>query len=354
MAGWSGELRRSASATARYAHPVSVGRRLAEMLPVIAQCGAAAVVAWWLAATVLGHRQPVFAATAAVICLAGGKGERARQAVDLLVGVLAGVLVGEAIRHWGPQSVLLQVAIAVVLGMGAATILDPRRLANIQGAASALFVLVLPSVQNPGGRLLDAAIGGGLGLVGSQLLFTPDPVRLVASAARRVLHSTAAALAHSAHALRHCDAAAAAEALGSARDARGDLSTLTQQRSIAHDIQARTARGRYRASRASTLMPQMDALDVLVSSTLLLAHEADRLHTTGEPGRAELADFLDTASDDVATLARAVAARSRGHKAHPEPQAEVPRGVPQPARDLAEMLTAALTGLADPGASPPG
>ncbi|MDJ0314761.1 hypothetical protein [Arthrobacter sp. H35-D1] len=51
-----------------------------------------------------------------MISLAGGNGERARQAVDLVAGV-----------------------IAVVLGLGAAAVLDSRRLASIQGAYSALF-----------------------------------------------------------------------------------------------------------------------------------------------------------------------------------------------------------------------
>lgn len=348
---WSDPLKRSVTATVRYAEPVSVWRRLAQMLPVIAQCGVAALVAWWLAGTVLGHRQPVFAASSAVICLAGGKGERARQAVDLLAGVLSGVLVGEAVRRWGPDNVLLQVGIAVVLGMAVATALDPRTLAYIQGASSALFVLVLPPLQDPGSRFLDAAIGGGLGLLGSQLLFTPDPVAMVATAARRVLGSTGAALERAAQALRHSDAAVATAALELARGARSDMGILAEQRSIAHHIQARTARGRYRAARIHALERRMDDLDVLVAATLLLTQELGRLTAADGPVQQELVAFLRAAARDVDAIADGLGRRARGREARPELSAVVPHAVPESTRALARMLTAALAGLADPEAS---
>lgn len=345
MTRWSDPLKRSVTATVRYAEPVSVWRRLAGMLPVIAQCGVAALVAWWLAETVLGHRQPVFAATAAVICLAGGKGERARQAVDLLAGVPAGVLVGEVVRHWGPGNALLQAGIAVVLGMAAATVLDPRRLAYIQGASSALFVLVLPPLQDPASRFLDAAIGGGLGLVGSQLLFTPDPVAMVAGSARRVLSSTGAALERGAQALRQSDPAVAAAALELARGARSDLSSLSDQRSFAHQMRTRTARGRYRAARIRALDRQLGDLDLLVAATLLLTLEVGRLCGDHEPVPQELARFLDTAAGAVGAVSDGLG--RCGHGARPD--AVVPQALPEPTRVLARMLSAALAAPDNPG-----
>lgn len=106
-------------------------------------------MAWWLASTLLDHPNPVFAATAAIICLAGGKGERGRRAVDLLAGVIAGVVVGELIRWWDPGNTLLQAVLAVVLGMSAAAALDSSRLAYIQGTATA-FRLGPTSPAEPG------------------------------------------------------------------------------------------------------------------------------------------------------------------------------------------------------------
>lgn len=50
--------------------------------------------------------------------------------------------------------------LAVVLWLGAAAVLGSRRLASIQGAYSAFFVLVLPSLWNSGSPILDAAIDG--------------------------------------------------------------------------------------------------------------------------------------------------------------------------------------------------
>ena len=61
----------------------------------IVQAAVAAGIAWFLAHTVLGHPQPFFAPIAAVVALAAGTGGRGTQAVQMLLGVAVGVVVGE-------------------------------------------------------------------------------------------------------------------------------------------------------------------------------------------------------------------------------------------------------------------
>ncbi|MGC5020268.1 hypothetical protein [Micromonospora sp. DT47] len=70
--------------------------RMRVAAPLIVQCALLAGAAWWIAQSLFDHRTPVFAATAALICLTVGKGGRGRQAVDLLVGVLAHTACGHA------------------------------------------------------------------------------------------------------------------------------------------------------------------------------------------------------------------------------------------------------------------
>lgn len=340
-----GRIHHGFDAAARAAGPRAVWLRMRQVLPVAAQCAGAAGVAWWLASALLGHTRPVFAAIAAIICLAGGTGERARQAVDLVSGVVAGVVVGELVRFAWPGSGTIQVAAVVVLGMLAAAAIDYRRLAYIQGAASALFVLVLPPLQDPGSRIIDALIGGLLGLLGSQVLFTPDPVALVAASLRRVLDGVEQSLLAGARALEAQDGQTGT-AIGIARDARSELAELSTQRVLAHRIRKRTVRGRRRAARLRQLDETLDHIDVLVAATILLTQE-DAVKKPGRgPAAGELARFLRDAGQDVATAGHVLGERSRGHYVEAGFTARVPTGLPPDAASYARAILRALEAVA--------
>jgi uncharacterized membrane protein YgaE (UPF0421/DUF939 family) len=53
----------------------------------------------------------------------------------------------------------------------------------IQAGISAILVMA-SSLESGWGRISDAAVGGVLGLIVSQILFTPNPVRMVKRALR--------------------------------------------------------------------------------------------------------------------------------------------------------------------------
>ena len=75
-------------------------------------------MAWVLAQVVLGHAQPVFAPSAAVVALAASVGGRGTQAAEMLVGVAVGV-VGEllvlVLGAGAPQVVLASAAAMLVM-----------------------------------------------------------------------------------------------------------------------------------------------------------------------------------------------------------------------------------------------
>ena len=254
--------------TVRAGHPSAVRSRVRAALPLVVQCALGAPAAWWIAEDLLGHPRPVFAATAAVICLAAGIGGRARQAVDLLVGVVVGVGVGEVLTALplalGPGLVLL----AVVSSLLAISLVDIRPLALIQAGASALFVLTLPPTQTTGGRLLDTAVGGAIGLLGSQVLFAPDPVPMVTGPAHDVLHRVAAAL------VAMVDDEEARAAHAHAHAAVGGLGVLRGAHHAARDVAGRTVRGRLRRRRLAALAPRLDEIAPLASGVLALATTA--------------------------------------------------------------------------------
>jgi uncharacterized membrane protein YgaE (UPF0421/DUF939 family) len=185
------------------------GARIREHAWPIVQTALSAVVAWYLARLIGTERQPTFAVISAVVSLGAAFGERRQRAVQLIAGVMLGIVVADllvrAIGHGVPQ-----VGVLVALAMLAAVALGGGEMVIGEAAVSA--VLVATTSSHSLARLLDVLIGGGVALVAHTLLFPPDPVTAVARSTRSVfdelgsvLRDAAAALA--AGDLRHADAA---------------------------------------------------------------------------------------------------------------------------------------------------
>jgi hypothetical protein len=97
-------------------------RRWAELQAAampICQTAAAAGIAWWIATDVLHHTTPIFAPIAATIALGLNAGVRTRRAIEMVLGVSLGVVIGDALIDvigTGP----LQMGLTVLLAMSAA------------------------------------------------------------------------------------------------------------------------------------------------------------------------------------------------------------------------------------------
>ncbi len=96
--------------------PGRAAGRLRQAWVRIAMDGVVAVVAFVLAQVVLRQPAPIFAPIAAIVCLTDSAEKRGQRAVRLLLGVIAGVLVGEGAKLV-VGSGWLQVGAAVVVGM---------------------------------------------------------------------------------------------------------------------------------------------------------------------------------------------------------------------------------------------
>lgn len=175
----------------------------------IMQTALAAVVAWYLARWLGTERQPTFAAIAAVISLGAAFGERRQRAVQLIAGVMLGIVVADllvrAIGHGIPQ-----VGLLVVLAMLAAVVLGGGEMVIGEAAVSAILVATTASRANA--RLFDVLIGGGVALVIHTLVFPPDPLLGVGRRTAAVFHGIGAVMQDAAAALaagevRHGEAA---------------------------------------------------------------------------------------------------------------------------------------------------
>ncbi len=286
-------------------------------LPVvgrIAQSALAAGAAWELALQIPGHGKPFFAPIAAVIALGAERGRRGRQAIEVMLGVTLGILIGAAIvaiAGVGAWQLVLATAVVLVVATAAAT----PPVVRGQAAASAILVVAL---HQPGSnlavqRLVDALIGGGIAIVLARLLFPIDPLELVRDEARQLRVRLADALEEAAASLATRDrgrARAALKRLNSV-DEHGLRDALT----LARDVARRAPRRRPLRRRLEALGESWLELEASINDARAIATGALRLLGENAAPRPELVEAVRAAAAAVRTVdpdeARATAEEAR-------------------------------------------
>lgn len=174
----------------------------------IVQKALAAGLAYWIAAAVLGHEQPAFAAIAALISLAVVTGKEGRQAVELVLGVACGLVVADLLLSV-VGSGALQVALVVALATGLVMFFGGGALSTTEAGVSALLVVILAS---PGSVL----IGSGIALA-VRAIFPYNPSETVEKAAHPIFEEFVGVLEETYEALYTADLEQAEGALRKAR-----------------------------------------------------------------------------------------------------------------------------------------
>src|SRR5262249_47433768 len=167
----------------------------------------AAAASWGLARVIAGHKSPVFAAIAAIIATSATVGRRGRQATELVLGIVLGIVVAELIVYAVGKGIW-QIGIAVLAGLLVPTALGLPRLVATQAAVWGVLVVAYPAgaAGHPAlNRFIDGLIGAATALVLVQIVFPIDPIRLYRRAAREVRDSLADALDEIARGLRTGD-----------------------------------------------------------------------------------------------------------------------------------------------------
>jgi len=269
---------------------VQIGRvRVHAHVWPILQTALAAVAAWYLARLLGVERQPTFASIAAVASLGAAFGERRQRAVQLIGGVMLGIVVADllvrAIGHGVPQIGLL-----IVLAMLAAVVLGGGELLVGEAAVSALLVATLSST--PAARLLDVLIGGGVALAVHTLVFPPDPVLGVARGTAAVFGGLGVALRDAATALDTGDLRHGEAATRAAQDLEHQLDELR------HALASGTDTARWAPVRRRTRV-ELDRYARTVEHAELATHTARVLARgvltqvrSGRPAPPELADAI--------------------------------------------------------------
>jgi uncharacterized membrane protein YgaE (UPF0421/DUF939 family) len=277
---------------------VTFAERWAGVAWPLAQQSLAAAVAWVIAVRVAGHADPFFAPVAAVVGLNATLGRRGSNAVRLLAGVLIGVLVGVLAALVGGGAWTL--VAATFLAMLIARTIDDAPIIRAQAGVSAILVIVLGQPQEGWDRLVDAVIGAAVALVFSQLLFSPEPLRLLRRAEATVLSSLADSLRTIAAAVEHGDRQKADAATEKLRSLRDDLAAVSTMRLASDRIIRHGLAWRRRARLVVTERERAGHLDLLAGSCLMLARTATAVAGPGGDRLAAIVRQLAAAMDDLA------------------------------------------------------
>jgi hypothetical protein len=274
-------------------------RRTARALWPIVQQTAAAAIAWTIAVYALHRSSPFFAPIAAVVGLNATLGRRGSHAVRLLVGVLVGIVVGEiavAIAGGGVWTL----AAATFTAMVIARLIDSARVVTAQAAVAAILITAFGDRAEGTNRLIEALIGGGVALVFSQLVFPPDPLRLLRRAETTVLTTLADGLRLTGESLARDDPQLADQALSRLRGLRDALSDLATMRKASDRVVRHSVTWRSKEAPVVRERERADHLDLLAGSCLLLTRTAP---ATAAPQQAALAPAVGRLAQVLAELA---------------------------------------------------
>lgn len=156
----------------------------------------ATVAAWaaYAAAQAIGHEVPFFAPIAAIATVAISLAHRLRRAAELVAGNALGILMADLlIARIGTGA--WQVALVVTLALVIALLAGGGPILIMQSSSAAILIATLtpPTDVQPWNtdRVVDALIGGGIGLAVSALLMPVDPAKHARDATDPVLASLA-------------------------------------------------------------------------------------------------------------------------------------------------------------------
>ncbi|MEU7849282.1 FUSC family protein [Micromonospora parva] len=274
------------------------------------QAAIAAGLAWFVVYQFLGNPSPVFAPTAAVGITAAAMGSLLRRTIELLVGVVLGLAVGDllmplfGIGPWQTGGVVLLAIIVAILLKGGGSLLTQA------GGTAVLIATLEPPVRDLSiPRFVDAAVGGLIGLAVSLLLVPIHPRRTLHRLAEPVVGPAVAAMHHLAAALRLRDLGQAEQGLRELRNIGPQVIALRDGLQAAQEV-VRLAPLRWHERDSFALHAEsIRHLERSVHSCRSLARQLTTALKDHEPLPEEVPDAIDLLADGALDLRAAIVAR---------------------------------------------
>jgi len=197
-----------------------------------------------------------------------------RQAIYLLIGVATGVLVGEATLLLPPMPTEIRIALVGFMGLLIASGYAIIPAIIVQAGVSAVMVFAMGAEIAGVTRLIDVVIGTGIGLLFSQILFTPNQIKVLGISAERFFHELAENLTTAADALDHRNITMAHRALNSCGRTHTALVALIGNIDIVRDNARWSLRGWISSREVTTLAVRYDRTGIRLYASTLLFCEA--------------------------------------------------------------------------------
>lgn len=274
------------------------------------QGSVAATTAWLIASNLVLHHEPFFAPIAAVVALNTTIGERGTNALRLLLGVMIGIAIGELTiallgSGYGRMALAMFVAMLIARSLGGA------RIVIAQSAAGAILTVAVADGKAGTHRLMDALIGGGVALLFSQVLATPEPVGLVRRTSAAALRQMANALTLAARALEgeseRDDERLTEEVFESLRELRERLSDVRRMMRASGRVVRHSLYWRSRAEAVARENESARHLEMLGGTLIMLVRSALATDASGHrilhPVIRELVDVLSIVAANPADQA---------------------------------------------------
>jgi uncharacterized membrane protein YgaE (UPF0421/DUF939 family) len=283
--------------------PVTLEKLRESLVPAIV-AATAATVAWLLAAHVIGHPDPLFAPSAALIVLGESRGRQLRQTTEIVFGVAAGVLIAEIVFA-GLGAGVLSLFLVLILTVGPMLAVGASNALVTQAAISAVYLVVAAAPQGHlmPFRFVDALLGGAVAIAASQLTAARKPLVPLVAQARQTYADLANLLDDLNDALLRGDGEAAHIVLDRAHKLNVCVEHLQAAALAAGETLRFRLRRRRRLHQVRNVERTTHQLDHVVGNVWVLARNAATVIRLR-------ADVYPELNDAVSALARAV--RSAG------------------------------------------
>ncbi|MGY0002929.1 FUSC family protein [Micromonospora sp. I033] len=202
------------------------------------QSGLAAALAWLIGHDVLGNPAPVFAPSAAVGTIVAALGQRAHRTIELLLGVGLGIATTDFLLSvlgtglWQTGLVVGGAILTTILLFGR----SGAAVGQAGGTAVLLATLAPAQKDLEWPRIVEATVGGVVGLLVVALLLPLNPMRILDRDAAPIFAGLAHELREVAASLTHRDRERAVRALTALRSMGPDLDRLHQALSGAEEV----------------------------------------------------------------------------------------------------------------------
>ncbi|GGC93794.1 hypothetical protein GCM10011512_21010 [Tersicoccus solisilvae] len=289
---------------------VGLSRTRKSVLPAV-QMTVCGVGAYAFAELVLGHRGPIFAATAGLVSLGFSREPRVRRVLEVGIGCTLGIAVGELLIQVLGHG-LWQAAIILFVSIMLARFLDRGVVFTTQLGLQSLLVVLLPVPDSgPFTRSVDAVVGGVMALL-ITMLVPRDPRTEPRAELSSLLTEQALILRECATAVREADATTAWHALVRARGTQKSIDAMRVTLTGSTEVAALAPAYRRHRGELADLADALSAVDLALRNSRVFARRLASVinHAAlSDPGAESIVAVLQDLADAVDSLAAAVGER---------------------------------------------